>query len=95
MRCIVPLACAEDNEYTKQLILSCLESITQHIYVDLHPKSQQDAMDTEERTAATTKKAQTIEKQYKGAPETIVQCIRGASDTPCRCCCCFFRVLVR
>lgn len=71
----------EDNEYTKQLILSCLESITQHIYVDLHPKAQQDAMDTEERTAATTKKAQTIEKQYKGAPETIVQCIRVTSNT--------------
>ena len=68
---------AEDNEYTKQLILSCLESITQHIYVDLHPKAQQDAMDVEQHAAAISKKARTIEKQYQGAPETIVQCIRG------------------
>jgi hypothetical protein len=67
---------AEDNEYTKQLILSCLESITQHIYAELHSKAEHE-METEQLPVANAEKAKTIEKQYKGAPETIVQCIRG------------------
>lgn len=68
----------EDNEYTKQLILSCLESISQRIYAEFNSKAEPSAMEIESHPKATDKKTiQMIEKQYHGASETIVQCIRG------------------
>lgn len=69
----------EDNEYTKQLILSCLESISQRIYVEVNPKAQTETMDVEE---TAQKKTKALEKQFQGAPETIVQCIRGTYCPP-------------
>lgn len=74
----------EDNEYTKQLILACLESISQYIYPEICPKmeTQAAADDMNVPTTVPAEEAQVIEEHYQSVPETIVQCIRGNFPPP-------------